>query len=224
MRARGSALVGGVDEAGRGSIIGPLVVAGISVRKSRLAELKTMGVRDSKTLTPAARLRLFGEIIEMAGAVSVRMVEPGEVDGNVMQRGLNRLEARMMANVIDSIDADEVYVDSCDVNPSRYRQSIRKCLVTAPRKLHSIHHADSISVAVSAASIIAKVTRDREVHKIRSKYGAGIGSGYPSDRKTMEFIRNWVAEKGEAPDFARRSWKPLRQMLDGIAQRTLYGP
>lgn len=181
-----------------------------------------MGVRDSKKLTPAARSRLFAEIMMLACPVCVRMVEPGEVDGSVMVRGLNRLEARTMASVIDSIDADEVYVDSCDVNPSRYGESIRKCLVTSPRKLHSIHHADSVSIAVSAASIIAKVTRDREVDKIRGRYGPGIGSGYPSDRTTMEFIRKWVAEKGEAPGFARKSWKPLRQMLDGIAQCTLY--
>ena len=224
MRQKWAALVGGVDEAGRGSIIGPLVVAGVSVKKSSLAELRSLGVRDSKTLTPRARERLFDMITEAADAVCVSKVTPGEVDGSVMLRGLNRLEARVMAGVIDSLGADDVYVDCCDVIPSRYKRSIELCLATRPRRLHSMHHADSVSVAVSAASIIAKVTRDREIQEIRNRYGPGIGSGYPSDRSTMEFIRAWVSENGSPPEFARKSWKPLRTILDGLAQRTLYRP
>jgi ribonuclease HII len=217
-------LVGGVDEAGRGSIIGPLVVAGVGVRESKLAELRKMGVRDSKTLTPRARARLFGQIISIVDSICVRKVAPEEVDGSVMVHGLNRLEARVMAGVIDSIGADEIYVDCCDVNPARFRESIDQRLSCRPRKLHSLHHADSLNVVVSAASIIAKITRDQEIQEIRNKYGPEIGSGYPSDATTMDFIRKWVANNGEAPDFARKSWKPLRQMLEQTAQCTLYGP
>ena len=217
-------MVGGVDEAGRGSIIGPLVVAGVSVRRSKLTELKRLGVRDSKTLTPRAREKLFVSITEAADAICVRKVAPGEVDGSVMVRGLNRLEARVMAGIIDSLGADDVYVDCCDVVPSRYKRSIEVCLATVPRRLHSIHHADSVSVAVSAASIIAKVTRDKEIQEIRDRYGPGVGSGYPSDKSTMEFIRAWVSENGSPPEFARKSWKPLRAMMDSLAQCTLYGP
>jgi ribonuclease HII len=217
-------LVGGVDEAGRGSIIGPLVVAGVGVRESKLAELRKMGVRDSKTLTPRARARLFGQIISIVDSICVRKVAPEEVDGSVMLHGLNRLEARVMAGVIDSIGADEIYVDCCDVNPARFRESIDQRLSCRPRKLHSLHHADSLNVVVSAASIIAKITRDQEIQEIRNKYGPEIGSGYPSDATTMDFIRKWVANNGEAPDFARKSWKPLRQMLEQTAQCTLYGP
>ncbi|HEV8386770.1 MAG TPA: ribonuclease HII [Nitrososphaera sp.] len=217
-------LVGGVDEAGRGSIIGPLVVAGVGIRESKLAELRKMGVRDSKTLTPRARARLFGQIIRIVDSICVRKVAPEEVDGSVMLHGLNRLEARVMAGVIDSIGADEIYVDCCDVNPARFRESIDQRLSCRPRKLHSLHHADSLNVVVSAASIIAKITRDQEIQEIRNKYGPEIGSGYPSDATTMDFIRKWVASHGEAPDFARQSWKPLRQMLEQTAQCTLYGP
>lgn len=217
-------LVGGVDEAGRGSIIGPLVVAGVGIRESKLAELSKMGVRDSKTLTPRARARLFGQIIRIVDSICVRKVAPEEVDGSVMLHGLNRLEARVMAEVIDSIGADEIYVDCCDVNPARFRESIDQRLSCRPRKLHSLHHADSLNVVVSAASIIAKITRDQEIQEIRNKYGPEIGSGYPSDATTMDFIRKWVESNGEAPDFARKSWKPLRQMLEQTAQCTLYGP
>ncbi|HEY8140480.1 MAG TPA: ribonuclease HII [Nitrososphaera sp.] len=214
-------MIGGVDEAGRGSIIGPLVVAGVSVRESKIADLRQMGIRDSKALTRKARARLFEEIIRVADSVCVHKVGPLEVDGSVSVRGLNKLEARVMAAVIDGMEADEIYVDSCDVNPARYRDSMQQHLVTKPRKLHSMHHADSSNIVVSAASIVAKITRDSEIQEIRNTYGRGIGSGYPSDEKTMRFIKRWVAKNGQAPEFARKSWKPLRIMLEQAAQRRL---
>ncbi len=204
-------------------MIGPLVVAGVSVRESKIALLTELGVRDSKTLSANAREVLFGEIRKIAESVCVRKVGPALVDGSVKFRGLNRLEARVMAGVIDDIAADDVYVDSCDVNPARYREHVEKHLAAKPRVLRSMHHADSANVVVSAASIIAKVTRDREISRIRGRYGRGIGSGYPSDKRTIRFIRRWVSEKGSAPVFARESWKPVRMMLDRAAQSRLYG-
>lgn len=209
-------LVGGVDEAGRGSIIGPLVVAGISIRETKIAQLTEMGVRDSKALTPKARAQLFGEIMKVSDSVCIRKINPVEVDYSVSLRGLNRLEAKVMAAVINNIGADEVYVDCCDVNPERYRDYIGQHLNCSP-KVHSMHQADVINVVVSAASIVAKITRDHEVEQIRKKY-RGIGSGYPSDDRTMRFIRRWVAKNGTAPEFARKSWKPLRLMLERTGQ------
>ena len=108
LRLHDGILVGGVDEAGRGSIIGPLVVAGISIRESKIAQLTEMGVRDSKALTPKARARLFGEIMKVADSVCIRKINPIEVDDSVSLRGLNRLEAKVMASVINNIGADEV--------------------------------------------------------------------------------------------------------------------
>ncbi|HEX2014534.1 MAG TPA: ribonuclease HII [Nitrososphaera sp.] len=219
MRFRESGiLVGGVDEAGRGSIIGPLVVAGISIRESKISQLREMGVRDSKMLSPKKRAKLFGEIVKVVDSICVRKVDPAEVDGSVMFKGLNRLEAKVMAGVIDSIGADEVYVDCCDVNPIRYREYLERYIVMRPRRLYPLHHADSTNVVVSAASIIAKITRDQEVQEIRNRYGLGVGSGYPSDVKTMRFIKRWVDRTGEAPEFARKSWRPLRTMLEQLAR------
>jgi ribonuclease HII len=207
-------LVGGVDEAGRGSIVGPLVVAGIGIRESKIALLYKMGIKDSKALSPKSRARLFGEIMKIIDSVCVHKIDPVEVDGSVSVRELNRLEARVMASVINTIGADEVYVDCCDVNPQRYKEYI-ECHLTCKPKLHSMHHADAINMVVSAASIIAKITRDQEIQHIRNRYG-GIGSGYPSDEHTMRFIRDWVAKNGSAPEFTRKSWKPLRLMLQQI--------
>jgi ribonuclease HII len=215
-------MIGGVDEAGRGSIIGPLVVAGVSVRESKVAKLKEMGVKDSKQLTRQARERLYDEIVSIADHYHVHTIKSTEVDSHVLQRGLNRLEARAMAHVIGKMKVDEVYVDCCDTNPERYREHIAGHLKSAPpSKIHSMHHADRINVVVSAASVLAKVTRDSEIQKIRKRY-RDIGSGYPSDEKTMLFIRNWVEAKKVPPAFARKSWKPLRIMLEGMEQRTLF--
>jgi len=211
----GGILVGGVDEAGRGSIIGPLVVAGISIRESKIAILREMGVRDSKMLTPKARARLFGQILKVVDSVCIRKVNAVEVDVSVMIRGLNKLEAKVMADVINNIGANEVYVDCCDINPQRYKRYLEQHMVCTP-KLYSMHRADTLNVVVSAASIIAKITRDQEIQEIRTKYRS-IGSGYPSDERTMRFIKRWVNKKGRAPEFARKSWKPLRLMLEQMS-------
>jgi ribonuclease HII len=207
-----STLIGGVDEAGRGSIVGSLVIAGISIRESKIAILKEMGVKDSKLLTPKARARLFDRIIKVADAVCIRKINPIEVDESVMLKGLNKLEAKVMAIVINNISAKEVYVDCCDINPQRYKGYLEQHLTCAP-EIHSMHHADAINIVVSAASIIAKITRDQEIQSIRTKY-RNIGSGYPSDERTMKFISRWVIKNGSAPEFARKSWKPLRLMLE----------
>ena len=209
-------LVGGVDEAGRGSIIGPLVVAGVCVKESKIARFMDMGVKDSKALSPMARASLFRKIMKVSDSVCIRKINPVEVDNSVSFRDLNRLEAKAMASIINKIGADEVYVDSCDVNPKRYSSYIGQHLECSA-KVYSMHHADAIHIVVSAASIIAKITRDEEIKRLRSKYH-NIGSGYPSDQRTMRFIRNYVAKNGSAPEFARKSWKPLRLILEQSLQ------
>lgn len=208
-------LIGGVDEAGRGSIVGPLVVAGMSIKKSKLRTLRQIGVKDSKLLSPKARENLFLQVCTLAESICVCKINCAVVDDNVFLKRLNKLEAETMAFIINSIQVDEVYVDSCDINPCRYGQYIMTNLVLEPPKLYCMHHADSLNIAVAAASIIAKVTRDREINKIRKDY-RDIGSGYPCDKKTMRFIKDWVLKYKCAPEFARRSWSPLRHLLEGL--------
>jgi ribonuclease HII len=216
----GSVIIGGVDEAGRGSIIGPLVVAGISFKKSVISELSKIGIKDSKALTPKSRLSLYAQVKEMASSICVYKIGCDVIDDNVYLKRLNKLEAKMMARVINSLHANEVYVDSCDVNPDRYEHCIRSYLPALKPKLRSMHHADRINVVVSAASIVAKVTRDQEIEKIRNTH-CNIGSGYPCDDKTMGFIRDWISKYKCSPTFARKSWRPLKQMLKEIDQYEL---
>lgn len=211
-------LIGGVDEAGRGSVLGPLVIAGVSIKRKDLSSLRRIGVRDSKLLTVKARHKLFSHIIDLAEYICVYESDCDEVDQYVYSNMLNKLEAKAMATVIDNIFAMRVYVDACDVNPLRYKECIECELGSISRPMiFSLHHADGANTAVSAASIIAKVIRDEEIRKIRSQYNE-IGSGYPSDRRTMKFIAKWVANHNSAPHFARKSWKPLRALLESHRQ------
>jgi ribonuclease HII len=216
----GGIIVGGVDEAGRGSIIGPLVVAGISFKKSAVSELHKIGVKDSKALTSKSRISLYAQLREMATSICVYKINCNVIDDNVYLKRLNKLEAKMMARVINNLDADEVYVDSCDVNPDRYEHCIRSYLPAVNPKLHSMHHADRINTVVSAASIVAKITRDKEIEKIRKTH-SNIGSGYPCDNKTMGFIREWILKYKYPPSFARKSWRPLRQMVEQLDEYQL---
>jgi len=221
-RTADGALIGGVDEAGRGSVIGPLVVAGISIGKNGISRLHKLGIRDSKTLTPTARANFFGNIIQLANSLYVSKIHCHEVDSYVFFNGLNELEAIGMAEVINNIHATKVYVDACDINLERFKNSIKKYLWTPKPKIYCLHHADCSNVVVSAASIVAKIIRDNEVQRIRKVYH-DIGSGYPSDKKTMFFIKEWVTRYKAAPHFARKSWRPLRIMLESEITKESLG-
>jgi len=202
-------IVAGVDEAGRGSIIGPLVVSGISAPTSAIEELAGMGVKDSKQLSPAQRSRLYPQILKLCTNVSTEVLAPFDIDRyvepKIRLKGLNFLEAKSMAKILSRLAAEVSYVDSCDVNPKRFAKTISDMMVKK-QKLVVSHHADKIYTVVSAASIVAKVTRDRHVSKIGRKYGK-VGSGYPSDPQTIEFLQTWVKREFSIPPFARRSWK-----------------
>jgi ribonuclease HII len=221
-RTADSELIGGVDEAGRGSVIGPLVVAGISIGKNGVSRLHKLGIRDSKTLTPLARENLFGNIVQLSNSLCISKIDCHEVDNYVFFNGLNELEAIAMAEVINNIHADRIYVDACDINLERYKNTIKKYLWTPKPSICCLHHADSLNVVVSAASIVAKIIRDNEVQRIRKIYH-DIGSGYPSDKKTMFFIKNWITRYKSAPNFARKSWRPLRIMLENNSTQNYCG-
>ena len=181
-------LVCGVDDAGRGSVLGPLVIAGIVIKRTKINQLKMQGIRDSKKLTPLARERLYKKIINIVDDYFVTRISPKIIDKSVFNHSLNHLEARYMAKVISKLSPSIAFVDSCDVNPRRFGKEISK--LTFRSKIKSYHHADSKFVVVSAASILAKVSRDRAITKLKKKYN--IGSGYPSDPKTKAFVKKSI--------------------------------
>jgi ribonuclease HII len=203
-------LVCGADEAGRGSVIGPLVIAGVLMERSKIIQLSEIGVKDSKELPPYSREILYKKIIALVDNYYFVRIQPRTIDKSVRKNQLNQLEGYYMAKVIKTLGAGSSYVDSCDINPKRFGTYISNLAKTG--KVHSSHHADRKYPIVSAASIIAKVTRDRAIDKLRQKHY--LGSGYPSDPKTMEFIKKCIFEKrDDIPPFIRKSWKPVKNLL-----------
>jgi len=202
-------LVCGVDDAGRGSVLGPLVIAGISIEQKNIKQLVKIGVKDSKQLSPQLREKLYEQILSLVEGYHVAKIPPKTIDKSVSKNLLNQLEANYMAKVIKKLQANSSYVDSCDVNPKRFGLYISNLAKTG--KIISSHHADRKYPVVSAASIIAKVNRDREIEKLRKNHA--LGSGYPSDPKTMKFIKEWVSQNGDVPVFVRKSWKPIKILL-----------
>ena len=205
-------LICGIDEAGRGSVIGPLVIAGINIKNSDIKKLEEIGVRDSKALTRKKRIFLFDKILNISEFICIYKIDCKTIDENVYQRHLNKLEGGIMSRIIKYLAADIAYVDSCDVNITKYTSYLKSNLdFKNNTSIIAMHKADRINPAVSAASIIAKVTRDREIQILEESF-QNIGSGYPSDKKTMCFINNWIKEYKELPDFVRKSWRPIREI------------
>ena len=218
-------LVAGIDEAGRGCVIGPLVVAGVMLRAEVLPILTELGVKDSKLLTPQKRELLYPAILQLTEKHHTIKVLPCEIDKVVASarrlHKLNRLEAQMMAQIIDELKPDEVYVDAADTVEHRFGYHIQECLRIKTR-IVSRHYADRIYPVVSAASIIAKVERDREIANLKVEYG-DFGSGYLTDEKTMGFLRQLMEKNDEYPSFVRKSWKPAKRAKSekGTTQKTL---
>ncbi|MEM1725948.1 MAG: ribonuclease HII [Candidatus Bathyarchaeia archaeon] len=216
-------LIAGIDDAGRGSVIGPLVIAGILIDNGMMQQLKDLGVRDSKLLSPKRREELADKIKKIVLKWTVVKLSPAEID-KVVEAGrklhkLNRLEAQAMAKVIEELKPDIVYVDASDIIEERFKQHISEYL-TFDVEIISEHKADRKYPVVSAASIIAKVERDTEIKKLHAMYG-DIGCGYPSDPKTISFLSRVIQERGEYPDFVRRSWKPAKKLKSEKTSRQL---
>lgn len=206
-----------------GCVIGPLVIAGVSIKKEATRELSSIGVRDSKVLSPTQRTNLAISIRNIAHDISIVELPPEEIDEYVLKgrklRKLNYLEATAMAKVIRKLNPAIAYVDSSDVRPERFADDIQEHLVKRIRII-SEHHADQKYPVVSAASIIAKVTRDRRIAEIENQYG-DFGSGYPSDERTIRFLEDWVRKHGSFPGFVRKSWKTISRIEQGIRQTKL---
>ena len=219
-------LVAGVDEAGRGCVVGPLVVAGVAVKSENLPLLSELGVKDSKLLTAKKREALYPEIIKLSENHHIVKVPPAQIDKVVFSsrvlHKLNRLEAQTMAKIIDALRPDEAYVDAADVLEQRFGNHISECL-RFKTKVVSEHKADRTYPVVSAASVIAKVQRDAEIAKLHEKYG-DFGTGYLTDEKTMSFLKRLLERNRDYPGCIRKSWKPAQRVKNelGTEQMKLF--
>ena len=209
-------MICGVDEAGKGSVLGPMVVAAVGVSSEDI--LADLGVKDSKLLSAKERERLY-PIIRKKCRIAVVKLDAQEIDAVRQDMTLNAAVARAHAQVIAKLSPSCAYVDACDVNTFRYAEMVKNHL-EVPCEIVSEHHADEKFPVVSAASIIAKVTRDRAITMLAKKYG-NIGSGYPSDPVTIRFLNAYIDEHRIPPPIARKSWKTVSVILAQKSQRSL---
>jgi len=205
-----------VDEAGKGSVLGPMVVAAVGVSSEDV--FSDFEVNDSKLLSSKVRERLYAIIRKRFRVVTVR-IEAHEIDEIRMGMTMNACVARAHARVIDKLSPTLAYVDACDVNAIRYADTVKSHLEQAC-EIVSEHHADQTFKVVSAASIVAKVTRDRAIAALSKKYGE-IGSGYPSDPVTIRFLNSYIDEHRVPPPIARKSWKTVSAILTKKTQSSL---
>jgi len=208
----------GVDEAGRGPVLGPMVVAGVAIIPQDEAELVKLGARDSKRLTPGRREQL-AKAIKQRWPFKLVVMPAEDIDLLRQEMTMNQMEARVFAGVIDSlVDVTHAFVDAADTNEQTFQHSIEASL---KRKVDvtSKHGADDMYPVVSAASIIAKVERDRFIQTISRELGQDVGSGYPSDSTTIRFIEGWVSAHGDLPPHTRRSWKTASRILSECGKK-----
>ncbi len=190
--------------------MGPLVVAGLMLESE--SSLLGLNVRDSKKCTPKRREKLAFQLNEIA-KTEVIVVPASDIDAMRQHMTMNQIEIKIFASVIEKLRPDIAYIDSADVDEERFARDIRSEL-DFDLQIISKHGADDTYPIVSAASIIAKTQRDSEIEKIKLKLGENMGSGYPSDAKTIKFLENWIEDHGEPPPHTRHSWKTTQRILD----------
>lgn len=210
-------MICGVDEAGKGSVLGPMVVGAVGCERE---DDLPAGVRDSKALTRRQRERLYAEITGSFPWAAVE-IQASEIDCLRQEMTMNAIVARGHADAVRALSPTPrtAYLDACDVNEERYGSTVaallgRACTIVAR------HHGDALFPVVSAASIVAKVTRDRTVEALHEEEG-DVGSGYPSDPVTIAYLTGYIAGHGAPPACARQSWETVARLMDRRRQTTL---
>jgi ribonuclease HII len=198
----------GIDEAGRGAVIGPMVVAGVRADRREVSLLRRIGVRDSKKLSPRVRERMYGEIIELVEGHMEKVYSAQEIDKN----SLTALELDGISHIIGALrvpPGGKIVID-CIGKLAKDRIQDR---LKIPEEVEFVYEskADDCYTVCQAASIVAKVVRDREIRRIQQRIRFDFGKGYPT-KTTNDFIREYRDEHGTLPPEIRKRWGNLRKM------------
>ena len=199
--------------------MGPLVVGGFCLPAERVPELVALGARDSKTLTPGARERVFAGL-DALGTQAHVVLSPRTVDQAVRRGRLNDLEAGAFARIVRELSPDVAFVDACDPNEGRFGARVAR-LAGGSARIVARHHADRDFPVVGAASVVAKVRRDWAIARLRERLGDELGSGYPSDGRTVRFVRAALADGSPVPLWVRGSWATMQRVKPRRPARTL---
>jgi len=211
-------IIVGIDEAGRGPVIGPMVLCAYAIDKNLEDELVKIGVKDSKLLSPKKRSELYSKIEQLSTKIKVKHLSAAEIDELRKRFTLNEIEQKIMIKLVKDLKfiPSEIYIDAVDVNAKRYGDAFKKEF--SQSKIISKHQADKYYPVVSAASIFAKVQRDQAIEEIKQKIGKNIGSGYPADPQTKKFLRSYYAKNKKFPLFVRESWDTIKKLKKEFAQ------
>ncbi|RJQ19361.1 ribonuclease HII [Candidatus Woesearchaeota archaeon] len=212
----------GIDEAGRGCIVGPMVICGAMLEEKDLPKLDALGVKDSKLLSPAARVRIAGELRKFVKH-QIILVPPSQIDEYVLDgsgaKNLNWLEAEKSVELISMLSPNKAIVDCPSPNIKAYEDYMRERLLNKKVEIRAEHKADHKYKIVGAASILAKVARDMEIERIKLQVGEDFGSGYLTDPKTQSFLKSkWNVHAG----VFRHSWSPYQE-LAGLKRQKRIG-
>lgn len=211
----------GLDEAGRGAVLGPLVICGLAIDEKAEKKLKKLEVKDSKELSPKKREELAPKIEKIATHTIVIRIPSCKIDAN-RRRGinLNQIEALTMAEIINMVNPEKVIVDSPSYNSNKFKDYLWSKIENKNIKLISENFADKNYPVVSAASIIAKTDRDKKIRELEEKIGEPLGIGYPHDEVTIRFLEK-IAEKnnGKMPAYVRQTWDTVEQIKKRYEQK-----
>ena len=202
-------MICGVDEAGKGPVIGPLVVAAVAVKNAK--DIQDLGVKDSKQLNPVKR-RELSNINKDKFDYTIEIIEAEKVDEYRKQNRLNDLNREAFEKLISKLNPNVAYVDAADVNEHRFGKQIKEKLTNEnDTDIISMHKADEKIDVVAAATIIAKEAREEEIRRLKKEIG-DFGSGYPSDERTIKFLKSFYADNGKWPTGTRKSWKTIERI------------
>ena len=168
-----------------------------------MEKLKEIGAKDSKMLAPGKREKIFPRLKKLADELIILRISAKEIDKLRTITNLNKLEIERIRGMIKSLEPDLARVDAPEANVKRFHEKVAKGINKT--KIIAENFADRKYLEVGAASIIAKVYRDREIKKLHKKYGF-FGSGYTSDARTIGFLKNWLQNNKDFPDIVRKSW------------------
>ncbi len=211
--------IAGIDEAGKGPVIGPMCVGGVLLDEDKTNTLKNLGVADSKKISPKKRPQLARQIEKYSEKVFVFEISANQIDELRKLMSMNDIMVVAFSKVLGQLHPEKAYVDAADVNEDRFgRRLLEEYKKNCPERSETLsiiskHKADATYPVVSAASIVAKVRRDELIEELKKDIGADFGSGYPSDPKTKKFLADWYKENEELPDFVRHSWKTVENLM-----------
>jgi ribonuclease HII len=210
----------GIDEAGRGPILGPLVLAAVAIEAKNLPKLEELPLKDSKLLTPKQREDLYPKIIKVVKAYKILIINPSEIDEALESDtlNLNWLEAEKTAEIINELNPDDSFIDCPSNNIKAYTAYLKNIINNQKSNLICEHKADTTFKIVAAASILAKVTRDKEIANIQKEIPEKIGSGYLTDPITQEFLQKNHQDYG---NIIRKSWITYKKLLEQKNQKAL---